>query len=153
MKNIVFDAVKPYSKKLSRQISLRTSSLHLLTFKHDNFKAHRKSFVNDILKDNANIKTNKYLYIRLLKSSTSLVGEEAIIKALRNIINNPILLSLDLNNVQDIVSIYQKLRISIAPAEQLKDLQIIKMIFYPKITTSEEWKKLLVEVELMIKSV
>jgi hypothetical protein len=147
MKNIVFNAVKPYREKS------RLVSINVLTLNHDNFKAHRKSFVNDIFKDEANIKINKNLYIYLLKRDRSSVGDETIIKALRNIINNPILTSLDLNNVQDIVSIYQKLRIGIAPAEQLKDLQRIKMVFYPKITTSEEWKKLMVQVELMIKSV
>lgn len=51
------------------------------------------------------------------------------------------------------VILYKIRTIEIDNAEMLKDLKKVKKLIYPNINISEDWKKVVVDIELMIKSI
>lgn len=153
MKNIVFNAVKPHHKTISLQNEVKNVTIYYLVTFNDNFKSYKNNFINEIINNTENMKDKLGSYMKYLAESGVDVNPALKIKALRTLINHDIFPNLSIGYVKLIVNTYTKLRINIAPADQNKDLQRIKMIFYPKISTSEDWKKLMVQVELMIKSV
>ena len=55
--------------------------------------------------------------------------------------------------VNNWVRLYKMRAIEIDNAEMLKDLKKVKKLIYPNINISEDWKKVVVGVELMIKSI
>lgn len=153
MKNIVSNAIKPHYKTIWDQNSVKYLTIWYLVTYNDNFKSYKNNFINEIINSTENMQSKLNIYMRYLAASNTDINSATKIKALRALINHDILPSLSAVRVKSIVDIYAKLRINIAPADQIKDLQRIKMIFYPKISTSEDWKNLMVQVELMIKAI
>ena len=59
----------------------------------------------------------------------------------------------DINLVKTWVTLYKIRSIEIENSEMLKDLKNIKKVIYSNINISDEWKSVVVNVELMIKSI
>ena len=58
----------------------------------------------------------------------------------------------DIKRAEQLLYVYNKFQMNFTAEENLKNLKAIKRMIYPNIAKSEDWKKVVVDLELMIKA-